>query len=390
MEMHQRFSVSNHCISGPERLIRQFLSSKKRFSSSSNLDINRGCFDLSLMKREEWMTDSFFKKQDKSQNKASTTIPGSHERELNPFWERNNGIPVTNTRSSESTFLNSWTKMKVKRALESIERNETSYEQAAMERFGSTEEFDRLCRLCGFKVERQSKTRLLVPKPSQLKTEDEPMSIVNKKKSNFSSQKSTRRTFECLFCEVDPESIVSEADYTFLVTPQRPISPLHFIIVPKCHEESTIECAAIVLNEIRNYKKSLIKLFAENGCLPVFIEMRRRARDSSQHVHVECFGVPEEQVDLSMVFRKSIAEAESYWATHQAIIECPDGLAKALPRRPFPFIHIDLWLESFAHIIEDDRWFPPEWPSETVKKVIGNKFNVHKPEFTTHDWTRQG
>jgi len=354
--------------------------------SSSSSSLNRGVRNKHHlgMKRDEWMTDGFLKEKDRRLQQQTT--PGTHGRELNPYWERGDGTPNERTNAASSpTTVNPWLKMKVKRTLESIESGETSLEKAAIERFGTLRDFEDLCRRCGFKLPTvRSSTQASAIFDTEDVREEEKRAEANEKMMKYLKKKKQKgEQEECKYCS--PQNVLSEADYTFLAVPEKPINSLHFVIVPKCHEESTIDCDASVLNEVRNYKKSLIRLYAAADCLPIFIELRRRVGDQRQHVHIECFGIPSSDMDLSIYFRKALSEAESYWATHKAIIECPDGLARALPRRPFPIIHVDLWTESFAHIIEDDRCFPSDWPSNTTCKLIG-EHSLQPVSFAPFDW----
>lgn len=337
------------------------------------------------------MTDAFMAKS--SRRSDASSQPGQHQKELNPHWSSGSeGLPSKEVPST-SVSINSWTKMKVQSAIGTIERGEGTLEQIAAERFGTLEEFTALCKLCGLRVPNYTgvSTQKPIPLPVSKDSifEDERRAAANDKMEKYISKRRQREesvTSSCSLCDYDTKGIISEADYTFLAIPTKPINPFHLLIIPRQHEECSLDCGAAVLNEIRNYKKCLIHFYATRDCDPVFVELRRRVNDRRQHTVIECFGVPNnaQSLDTNIYLRKQLTDSESYWSTHKPIIECPDGLARALPRRPFPFLHIDLWTDSFVHIIEDDRLFPSTWPRDVVGKLCQVGFDA---DFGPFDWT---
>ncbi|KAM7528143.1 hypothetical protein LguiB_031553 [Lonicera macranthoides] len=110
------------------------------------------------------------------------------------------------------------------------------------------------------------------------------------------------------------------------------------------------------LDEIHNYKKCLIIMFAKQGKDVVFLETVKGL--AQQHCLAECLPLPQEIAKQAPLYlRKAIDEAEDEWSEHEAkklIDTSMKGLQGSIPK-DFPYFHVEfgLW-KGYAHVIDED------------------------------------
>ncbi|CAA7041969.1 unnamed protein product [Microthlaspi erraticum] len=170
----------------------------------------------------------------------------------------------------------------------------------------------------------------------------------------------------CLFCFENPKRpkhlVVSIANFTYLMLPQhQPLVPGHCCILPMQHEASSRSVDDNVWDEIRNFKKCLIMMFAKEGKDAVFLETVIGLAQQRRHCLIECVPIPKEIAkEGPLYFKKAIDEAESEWSQHNAkklIDTSVKGLRNSIPKN-FPYFHVEFGLEKgFAHVIDDEQQF---------------------------------
>uniref|UniRef100_A0A1J3GT59 CWF19-like protein 2 n=1 Tax=Noccaea caerulescens TaxID=107243 RepID=A0A1J3GT59_NOCCA len=170
----------------------------------------------------------------------------------------------------------------------------------------------------------------------------------------------------CLFCFENPKRprhlVVSIANFTYLMLPQhQPLVPGHCCILPMQHEASSRSVDDNVWDEIRNFKKCLIKMFDKQGKDAVFLETVIGLAQQRRHCLIECVPIPREIAkEGPMYFKKAIDEAESEWSQHNAkklIDTSVKGLRNSIPKN-FPYFHVEFGLDKgFAHVIDDEQQF---------------------------------
>ena len=126
-------------------------------------------------------------------------------------------------------------------------------------------------------------------------------------------KQSTRVQSRCLFCE-DSENMprnmqIAHGYHTFLMLP--PVGrlvPGHCVIVPKAHARSTRQVDEDVWEEIRNFRKCLVKMFVAQGKECCFIETAMHLNSPSNRFHavVECIPLQSNlMAKARMYFKKS-------------------------------------------------------------------------------------
>lgn len=138
------------------------------------------------------------------------------------------------------------------------------------------------------------------------------------------------------------------------------------VIVPISHRTNLLECDDDEWEEIRNFMKSLTRLYHEQGREVVFYE---NAAAPQRHAHAALVAVPIPW-DLGdtapAFFRESMLASDEEWSQHQKIIDtgkkAREGLGKLAFRRSIakemPYFHVWFNLDGgLGHIVEDaSRW----------------------------------
>ncbi|KAM6494102.1 Protein similar to CwfJ C-terminus 1 domain containing protein [Amanita muscaria] len=131
----------------------------------------------------------------------------------------------------------------------------------------------------------------------------------------------------------------------------------HCLIVPIQHHLTMLEGDDDVWDEVRNFMKSLMRMFSEQDKGVVFYEtvisLKRQA-----HTFVECVPLPWEQYDvIPGYFKESILTSEAEWSQHRKLIDFsarPGGFRRAMvPNLPYFMVQFDYKGEKgYGHVIE--------------------------------------
>ncbi|KAH9980197.1 CwfJ C-terminus 1-domain-containing protein-like protein [Lactifluus volemus] len=133
--------------------------------------------------------------------------------------------------------------------------------------------------------------------------------------------------------------------------------PGHCLIVPIQHHLTTLEGDDDVWDEIRNFMKSLMRMYAEDDKGVVFYETVTTLK-WQRHSVIECVPVPWEQFDiLPGYFKESILMSEAEWSQHKKLIDFstrPGGFRRMMvPNLPYFMVQFDHKGEKgYGHVIE--------------------------------------
>ncbi|XVE81772.1 hypothetical protein DITRI_Ditri15bG0092700 [Diplodiscus trichospermus] len=183
----------------------------------------------------------------------------------------------------------------------------------------------------------------------------------------------------CLFCFENPNRpkhlVVAIANFTYLMLPQwQPIVPGHCCILPMQHESATRTIDNNVWDEIRNFKKCLIMMFAKQDKELVFLETVMGLAQQRRHCLIECIPLPHKIAKQAPVyFKKAIDEAEDEWSQHNAkkLIDTSDkGLRGSIPKN-FPYFHVEFGLnKGFVHVIDDENQFKSSLGLNVIRGML--------------------
>jgi hypothetical protein len=225
---------------------------------------------------------------------------------------------------------------------------------------------------------------------------------------------------KCSFCFDNPGKPrhlhVSYGAKSYLMLPEAGrLVPGHALIVPMPHGGSGRSLDEDVCDELRNFKKCLLRMHAAAGRSVIFMETYLGGGlGSSKHAFIEAVPLPAAAfASAPMYFRKAIDEAESEWSTHAAKRCIPTGggaagLRAAIPAH-FPYFHVEFGLrDGFVHVIDEpQKWsphfgrdvliglldLPGEWTRARARKPSAVEAVRHVREFAAEfapcDWTKQ-
>lgn len=184
----------------------------------------------------------------------------------------------------------------------------------------------------------------------------------------------------CQFCFENPNRpkhlVVSIANFTYLMLPQwEPVVAGHCCILPMQHEAATRTIDDNIWDEIRNFKKCLIMMFAKQEKEVVFLETVMGLAQQRRHCLIECIPLPQEIAkEAPLYFKKAIDEAEDEWSQHNAkklIDTSQRGLRRSIPK-DFPYFHVEFGLNrGFVHVIDDEKQFKSSFGLNVIRGMLG-------------------
>lgn len=183
----------------------------------------------------------------------------------------------------------------------------------------------------------------------------------------------------CQFCFENPSRprhlVVSIANFTYLTLPHwQPVVPGHCCILPMQHESATRAVDNNVWDEIRNFKKCLIMMFAKQEKEVLFLETVMGLSKQRRHCLVDCIPIPQDVAKQGpLYFKKAIDEVEDEWSQHNSkklIDTSVKGLRGSIPK-DFPYFHVEFGLsKGFVHVIDDEQQFSSNFGLNVVRGML--------------------
>lgn len=186
----------------------------------------------------------------------------------------------------------------------------------------------------------------------------------------------------CVYCFENPRRpkhlVVAIANFTYLMLPHyQPVAPGHCFIVTLQHEQGTRMVDDNVWEEIRNFKKCLIMMFAKQDKEMIFLETVMGFAQQRRHCMIECIPLPQDIAkEAPLYFKKAIDEAEDEWSQHNAkklIDTSQKGLRSSIPKN-FPYFHVEFGLNrGFVHVIDDETQFKSSLGLNVIRGMLQNQ-----------------
>ncbi|KAJ9120826.1 hypothetical protein QFC22_002760 [Naganishia vaughanmartiniae] len=166
----------------------------------------------------------------------------------------------------------------------------------------------------------------------------------------------------CPFCYQDdapPKAhVIAMGHRTYLACTQtEELVDGHCLIVPLQHHLSMLEMDDDEWDEVRNFMKCLMQMFAKENKGVIFFETVISLKHQ-KHSFIEAIPLPANQfADAPAYFRESILASESEWSQHKKLIdfsERPGGFRRAMvPNLPYFMVQWDHKGEQgYGHVIE--------------------------------------
>ncbi|KAL2264128.1 hypothetical protein VTK26DRAFT_1997 [Humicola hyalothermophila] len=194
--------------------------------------------------------------------------------------------------------------------------------------------------------------------------------------------------------------VLSLATRTYLTLPPQPEltgAEGGAVIVPLSHRTNLLECDDDEWEELRNFMKSLTRLYHEQGREVLFYE-NAAAPHRRRHAALVAVPIPYDLGDTAPAFfREAMLSADEEWAQHRKVIDTgrkarQEGLGRMAFRRSLakemPYFHVWFDLDGgLAHVVEDaDRWPKGDL---FAREVIGGMLDA-EPDVIKRQgrWTR--
>ncbi|KAG2722143.1 hypothetical protein I3843_02G100200 [Carya illinoinensis] len=150
--------------------------------------------------------------------------------------------------------------------------------------------------------------------------------------------------------------------------------PLRASVSNSQHESATRIVEDNVWEEIRNFKKCLIMMFAKQEKDVLFLETVMGFAQQRCHCLIECIPLPREIAKQApLCFKKAIDEAEDEWSQQNAkkfIDTSQKGLRGSIPKN-FPYFHVEFGLyKLFVHVIDDEKQFKSSLGLNVIKGML--------------------
>ena len=215
-----------------------------------------------------------------------------------------------------------------------------------------------------------------------------PKSSINLRNTAIQDYQKTNRILDsCPLCHHEDRSppqapiapIVSLATRTYLTLPTEPeISDGGAVIVPIQHRTNLLECDDDEWEELRNFMKSLTRMYHAQGRAVLFYE-NAAFPGRQPHAALNAVPIPFELGDTAPAFfREAILTSDNEWSQHKPIIDTrkqgKSGFRRTLAKE-MPYFHV--WFEmdgGFGHVVEDER----RWPRGDLfaREVLGGMLDV--------------
>ncbi|KAL4913687.1 CwfJ C-terminus 1-domain-containing protein-like protein [Aspergillus aurantiobrunneus] len=218
-------------------------------------------------------------------------------------------------------------------------------------------------------------------------------------------QKMNRILDNCPLCHHEDTNtppiapIVSLATRVYLSLPTEPeISSGSATIVPIQHRTNLLECDDDEWEEIRNFMKSLTRMYHDQGRDVIFYENAAQPH-RKRHASMEAVPLPYSLGETSPAFfKEAILSTDEEWTQHRKLIDTLAKSKQGLGRNAFrrtlakemPYFHVWFQLDGgLGHIVEDSN----RWPKGDLfaREVIGGMLDLG-PEVIKKQgrWTRGG
>ncbi|KAK0627559.1 CwfJ C-terminus 2-domain-containing protein-like protein [Immersiella caudata] len=193
--------------------------------------------------------------------------------------------------------------------------------------------------------------------------------------------------------------IISLATRVYLTLPTNPEltgAEGGAVITPISHRSNLLECDDDEWEEMRNFMKSLIRMYHDQAREVIFYE-NAAAPQRRLHAALVAVPIPYDLGDTAPAFfREAMLSTDEEWSQHKKIIDtgkrARDGLGKLAFRRSIakemPYFHVWFTLDGgLGHIVEDSE----RWPKGDLfaREIIGGMLDC-EPDVIKRQgrWTR--
>ncbi|XP_063696654.1 CWF19-like protein 2 homolog [Culicoides brevitarsis] len=189
-------------------------------------------------------------------------------------------------------------------------------------------------------------------------------------------QKTTKILENCEMCidssKIEKQLIVALGEKVYLSLPwHEGLQPGHCLIATTAHLNCSTSVDEEIWSEINDFRKALTRMFAARRQDVIFFETVRYLH-KNPHLVIHC--VPSKNFEMApFYFKKAIQESEREWSMNKQLIDLKKekkDLRRAIPRG-LPYFWVNFGMdEGFAHVIEEQERFPPNFAQEVIGGML--------------------
>ncbi|KAI8820967.1 CwfJ C-terminus 1-domain-containing protein-like protein [Fimicolochytrium jonesii] len=201
-------------------------------------------------------------------------------------------------------------------------------------------------------------------------------------------QKHEKAVARCPYCYHEGEKpkapIVALGIKSYLALPEVvDMVQGHCLIVPIDHVLTTLECDDETWDEIRNFQKCLLQMFAAQKQGVVFMEQVINFK-WHKHTVIECIPVPlSNWEDCPAYYKEAILAADEEWTQHRKLIDTSKhGFRRSMVKN-LPYFHV--WFDpnrGMGHVIEDQE----NWNEWFGREVIASFLDLSPDKWRRPRW----
>ncbi|KAL1516681.1 hypothetical protein ABEB36_000561 [Hypothenemus hampei] len=166
--------------------------------------------------------------------------------------------------------------------------------------------------------------------------------------------------------------IIALGEFVFLSVPEHePLLKGHCLIAPIRHVAAVTQLDENEWNEMKDFRKALLRLFESQGQEVIFFEVAMGFH-RYPHMVLECIPLESEEASMApMYFKKAIDESETEWSQNKKLVSLKNrDVRQAIPKELSYFSVAFGRDEGFAHVIEDEQLFPKNFAQEIIGGML--------------------
>ena len=174
--------------------------------------------------------------------------------------------------------------------------------------------------------------------------------------------------------KMQKEHLVCVGDKVYLALPwYQGLQEGHCVIIPNQHVSCCTQLDEDTWSEINEFRKALTRMFTAQRKDVIFFEIANRLH-KRPHLVIHCIPIRESDGEMApFYFKKAIEESEHDWCINKQLVSLRHkSLLSCIPKG-LPYFWVNFGMDTgFAHVIEDEDRFPPNFAQE----IIGGMLNL--------------
>ncbi|XP_061387107.1 CWF19-like protein 2 homolog [Musca vetustissima] len=182
--------------------------------------------------------------------------------------------------------------------------------------------------------------------------------------------------------KMQKELLVSVGDKVYLALPwYQGLQTGHCMIIPTHHATCCTQLDEDTWEEINDFRKALTRMFAAQRKDVIFFEIANRLH-RRPHLVIHCIPIKESEGEMApFYFKKAIEESEHEWCVNKQLVSLRNKSLRSSIPKGLPYFWVNFGMDTgFAHVIEDEQRFPPNFAQE----IIGGMLHLD-----ANKWRRQ-